>query len=104
MRQVFVRNVANCLRNVGHQWNRTHQPVRCLATVKEIFPNKVDFPSRHIGPRKTDVVQMLDLLGYKVDNHIGRECGLICEAGANVNFVPSHWTSWPTTRCLNEFS
>lgn len=65
MRQILVRNVAQCLRTIGHQWNQTS--VRSLATVKEIFPNKVDFPSRHIGPRKTDVVEMLDLLGYKVD-------------------------------------
>lgn len=64
MRQVLVRNVAQSLRTIGHQWNRTS--VRSLATVKDIFPNKVDFPSRHIGPRKTDVVEMLDLLGYKV--------------------------------------
>lgn len=39
---------------------------RYLATVKEIFPHKTDFPSRHIGPRKTEVVQMLDYIGYKV--------------------------------------
>lgn len=39
---------------------------RHLATVKEVFPNKTDFPARHIGPRKTDVVSMLDLLGFKV--------------------------------------
>lgn len=39
---------------------------RFLATVKEVFPHKTDFPSRHIGPRKTEVVAMLDLLGFKV--------------------------------------
>lgn len=39
---------------------------RFLATVKDVFPHKTDFPSRHIGPRKTEVVSMLDLLGYKV--------------------------------------
>lgn len=39
---------------------------RYLATVKEVFPNKTDFPSRHIGPRKTEVVAMLDFIGYKV--------------------------------------
>ena len=32
-----------------------------------LFPTKSDFPSRHIGPRKTDVVSMLDTLGYKVN-------------------------------------
>lgn len=39
---------------------------RYLATVKDVFPHKTDFPSRHIGPRKTEVVAMLDLLGFKV--------------------------------------
>ncbi|XP_053946765.1 glycine dehydrogenase (decarboxylating), mitochondrial [Anastrepha ludens] len=41
---------------------------RCLATVpvgEVLFPTKSDFPSRHIGPRKTDVVAMLDTLGFK---------------------------------------
>jgi hypothetical protein len=37
-----------------------------LATVKDVFQNKSEFPTRHIGPRKTDVVMMLDLLGFKV--------------------------------------
>lgn len=39
---------------------------RYLATVKEVFPHKTDFPSRHIGPRKTEVVAMLDYIGFKV--------------------------------------
>lgn len=39
---------------------------RSLATIPELFPNKTDFPTRHIGPRKTDVVMMLELLGLKV--------------------------------------
>lgn len=42
------------------------ESVRALATVREIFPNNSEFPTRHIGPRKTDVVSMLDLLGFKV--------------------------------------
>lgn len=67
MRQVLLRQL---LTHVGHQRQSASivlrlPTVRCLATVKEYFPNKVDFPSRHIGPRKTDVVEMLDLLGYK---------------------------------------
>ena len=33
---------------------------------KDVFFSKSEFPTRHIGPRKTDVVAMLDLLGYKV--------------------------------------
>lgn len=40
--------------------------VRCMTTVKDLFPEKSQFPSRHIGPRKEDVVSMLDLLGFKV--------------------------------------
>lgn len=43
-----------------------HIQKRYLATVKDVFPHKTDFPSRHIGPRKTEVVAMLDLLGFKV--------------------------------------
>lgn len=43
---------------------------RCIAThnpgSNSLFPERVDFPSRHIGPRDQDVVTMLDLLGYKV--------------------------------------
>lgn len=31
-----------------------------------LFPERVDFPSRHIGPRDQDIVTMLDLLEYKV--------------------------------------
>lgn len=40
--------------------------VRYMTTVKDLFPDKSEFPTRHIGPRKTDVVSMLDLLGFKV--------------------------------------
>lgn len=43
--------------------------VRCVTqTTKSdaLFPERVDFPSRHIGPRDQDIVTMLDSLGYKV--------------------------------------
>lgn len=43
--------------------------VRCVTQSTKsdsLFPERVDFPSRHIGPRDQDVVTMLDLLGYKV--------------------------------------
>lgn len=43
--------------------------VRCITQSTKsdsLFPERVDFPSRHIGPRDQDVVTMLDLLGYKV--------------------------------------
>lgn len=82
MRQVLLRNILTAGQRraggsltaaIGMGANRSPQlfhgataiAVRYLATVTEYFPNKVDFPSRHIGPRKTDVVEMLDLLGYK---------------------------------------
>lgn len=46
---------------------------RCLSKGSKdenLFPERVDFPSRHIGPRDQDVVTMLDLLGYKVSENI----------------------------------
>lgn len=64
---MLYRRLANC--GVLPQGQR----VRCMATTSSsqisdvLFPSKSDFPSRHIGPRKTDVVTMLDTLGYKVD-------------------------------------
>lgn len=30
------------------------------------FPPKDDFPNRHIGPRNSDIISMLDVLGFKV--------------------------------------
>lgn len=67
MRQVLVRNLlaAAQRKSIVGLNGPSALAVRYLATVTEYFPNKVDFPSRHIGPRKTDVVEMLDLLGYK---------------------------------------
>jgi glycine dehydrogenase len=63
------RNLSNLIVNCSRlSKNREiyRQSIRYLATVKEIFQNKSEFPTRHIGPRKTDVVSMLDLLGFKV--------------------------------------
>lgn len=43
--------------------------VRCITQSTKsdsLFPERADFPGRHIGPRDQDVVTMLDLLGYKV--------------------------------------
>jgi hypothetical protein len=59
------RNLARYLVQAGKSRHFIQQ-IRTLATVKEIFQNKSEFPTRHIGPRKTDVVSMLDLLGFKV--------------------------------------
>lgn len=63
----------NLAKHFAYQFGRarynaeiSRQSIRALATVKEIFHNKSEFPTRHIGPRKTDVVSMLDLLGFKV--------------------------------------
>lgn len=63
------RNLAKLLQlgKSRHIFGTQMQSVRALATVKEIFQNKSEFPTRHIGPRKTDVVSMLDLLGFKVE-------------------------------------
>ncbi|XP_072940362.1 glycine dehydrogenase (decarboxylating), mitochondrial [Epargyreus clarus] len=47
-------------------WRNTK---RCVTTqsskADNLFPGRVDFPSRHIGPRDQDIVTMLDSLGYK---------------------------------------
>ncbi|XP_019868372.2 glycine dehydrogenase (decarboxylating), mitochondrial [Aethina tumida] len=32
---------------------------------RPLFPNKDEFPSRHIGPRDSDIITMLDTLGFK---------------------------------------
>lgn len=31
-----------------------------------LFPHKDEFPPRHIGPRESDIITMLDTLGFKV--------------------------------------
>lgn len=47
----------------GNGRNGIHSLVN---SVDKLFPNRADFPSRHIGPRDHDIVTMLDLLGFKV--------------------------------------
>lgn len=55
-------------KNLFLKWNWARgNAVRSMATVNEVFQKKSEFPTRHIGPRKTDVVGMLDLLGFKVN-------------------------------------
>lgn len=45
--------------------------IQLFATAQDVlYPKKSDFPSRHIGPRKTDVVSMLDTLGFKSLNEL----------------------------------
>lgn len=60
-----VTSYLNACRHIKYEQGAMWQGIRCLATVKELFPHKSSFPARHIGPRKTDVVSMLDLLGFK---------------------------------------
>lgn len=66
MQRNIVKSLILQLGKVRNYNEVQRQSIRCLATVKEIFQNKSEFPTRHIGPRKTDVVSMLDLLGFKV--------------------------------------
>jgi hypothetical protein len=69
MQRTVTNRLILQLGKANHFRNRKEiffQSARALATIKEIFPSKTEFPTRHIGPRKTDVVSMLDLLGFKV--------------------------------------
>lgn len=66
MQRITALKRVSVLPALPHRGYNNHVQKRYLATVKEVFPNKTDFPSRHIGPRKTEVVAMLDLVGYKV--------------------------------------
>lgn len=45
--------------------------MKCLSTGQNesLFPQKDEFPSRHIGPRDTDIITMLDTLGFKVTSY-----------------------------------
>lgn len=49
----------------GKLWKNDVRCVTQNTKSDSLFPARVDFPSRHIGPRDQDVVTMLDLLGYK---------------------------------------
>lgn len=70
LQNVGLQTVANrhrpLLAMLVKQTSANKQLQRYLATVEEVFPNKPDFASRHIGPRKTDVVTMLNSIGFKV--------------------------------------
>lgn len=62
-------NVAVLKKNLSGHKNCRKIVLRCASHnvgSENLFPERVDFPSRHIGPRDQDVVTMLDLLGYKV--------------------------------------
>ncbi|XP_055375548.1 glycine dehydrogenase (decarboxylating), mitochondrial [Condylostylus longicornis] len=59
---------------------------RYLATSQDIFVNKTGFARRHIGPRKTDVVAMLDLIGYKsLDDLSNKAVPKNIQLGRNLN-------------------
>lgn len=65
--------LSSVLRDTTNIFKTSSWLTRSLATPSVgdvLFPSKSDFPSRHIGPRKTDVVSMLDTLGYKVTNNV----------------------------------
>ncbi|KAH9629048.1 hypothetical protein HF086_007533 [Spodoptera exigua] len=49
----------------GKLWKNGERCITQSSKSDSLFPERVDFPSRHIGPRDQDVVTMLDLLGYK---------------------------------------
>lgn len=70
LQNVGIKTIANRSKSLlpilSNQINFNKQLQRYLATVEEVFPNKPDFASRHIGPRKTDVVTMLNSIGFKV--------------------------------------
>lgn len=64
----LMKSVAVSGNHVGSKYfgngkNGIHSLVN---SVDKLFPNRADFPSRHIGPRDHDIVTMLDLLGFKV--------------------------------------
>lgn len=68
MIRIIKRGILLKYRNSSRELQ--HNVKRCVATQISksdvLFPERVDFPSRHIGPRDQDLVTMLDLLGYKV--------------------------------------
>ncbi|XP_026485782.1 glycine dehydrogenase (decarboxylating), mitochondrial [Vanessa tameamea] len=67
-RGVFFKNRNECFQKIKIKKCFNIEKC-CVATQSSksdnLFPERVDFPSRHIGPRDQDVVTMLDLLGYK---------------------------------------
>lgn len=68
-RGLVSRNAFDCLQKDFQGGKLWKNGVRCITQSSKsdnLFPERVDFPSRHIGPRDQDVVTMLDLLGYKV--------------------------------------
>ncbi|CAH1979522.1 unnamed protein product [Acanthoscelides obtectus] len=53
---------------VSRRMNKKLTSVRWLSAAKAegpMFPQKEDFPGRHIGPRDADIIHMLDMLGFR---------------------------------------
>lgn len=73
MQRNLAKHLISHLGKTRSNYQVLQTSVRAFATVKEVFPNKSEFPARHIGPRKTDVVSMLDLLGFKVIKDFSRD-------------------------------
>lgn len=67
-RITILKKLSSSIQVIQHRALHDNVQKRFLATVKDVFPHKTDFPSRHIGPRKTEVVAMLDTIGFKVIN------------------------------------
>lgn len=70
-RGLIVRNSLNSFQNKfpsGKLWKNSVRCVTQSSKSDSLFPDRTDFPSKHIGPRGEDVVTMLDFLGYKVNN------------------------------------
>ena len=44
--------------------------IRSNPKIDELFPNVVDFPNRHIGPRKHETQAMCNEVGFNVSNDI----------------------------------
>ena len=42
--------------------------IRTNPKIDELFPNVVDFPNRHIGPRKHETQAMCDEVGFTVSH------------------------------------
>ncbi|CAB3221473.1 unnamed protein product [Arctia plantaginis] len=67
-RGLVVRSSFNSFQKTfpgGKLWKNS---IRCVAQSSKsesLFPERTDFPSKHIGPRDEDLVTMLDFLGYK---------------------------------------
>lgn len=67
MNKIIFRN-----KNYFSLWKNRYLDLRFFNSAGSVrpdaplFPHKDEFPSRHIGPRESDIISMLDTLGFKV--------------------------------------